>query len=161
MNKTSDTFGAASRRLLGQLLLALYVLAGNGCRSTDKPGSAGFASVVISGNTPGQISDAAIDVFRENGYKVAQTDPSRLYFEKQGSRMNNFAYGNWVGDTPVWIRVKAGIVPMADVTFRLRCSAYMVRDIGGSTEEEIALSKFQRGPYQKILDEVAKRLAQK
>jgi hypothetical protein len=123
--------------------------------------SASFASVTITGNTPGQIGDAAVEVFKNDGYKVAQRNSDRLVFEKEGTKMNNFAYGSWIGDTPVWVRVKGSIVPAGEMTFRLQCTAYMVRDIGGSTEEEIAVSGLHRGQYQKLLDEVAKKLAQK
>lgn len=132
-----------------------------GCQSADKMVSASFASVVISGNTPGQIRDAVVEIFRENGYKAAQTDPAGLIFEKEGSRMNNFAYGSWLGGTPVWFRVKAAIVPVGEMTFRLHCKAYMVQDKGGATEEEVELSRYRSGPYQKLLNEVAKHLTGK
>jgi hypothetical protein len=158
MNRTLNSF--AARIILTQFLL-VCVLAGNGCQSSDKPGSASFASVTISGNTPGQIRDTAIEVFHDDGYKVARREPTRMVFEKEGTGMNNFAYGSWLGDTPVWVRVKASIEPAGEMTFRLQCTAYMVRDIGGSTEEEIKVSGLHRGAYQKLLDEVANRLTRK
>jgi hypothetical protein len=159
MNRTSKK-PATGGYLLAHFLLALGLLS-TACQSTDKPASASFASVVITGNTPGQIGDTASDVFREDGYKVAQRDPNHLVFEKEGTRMDNFAYGSWMGDTPVWIRVKGSVVPAGEMTFRLQCTAYMVRDIWSSTEEEVALGGLHRGPYQKLLDEVARRLTKK
>lgn len=147
---------------LGTLfVLAGCLVSGSGCRSTHVPASATFASVVISGNTPGQIRDAAVEVFSHHGYTVAQADPGNLVFEKEGSKMNNVAYGNWLGDTPVWLRVKAAIVPMEAMSCRLQCHAYMVRDRGGATEEEITLSRFHNGQYQKLLDQVAEKFARK
>jgi hypothetical protein len=139
------------------LCSAFCVLASLGCQSTDKSASASFASVVISGNTPGQIRDAAVEVFGENGYKATQTDPAKLVFEKEGSRMNNFAYGSWLADETVWVRVKAAIVPIGEMAFRLQCHAYMVRDRETATEEEVALSSLSKGPYQKLVDQVANR----
>jgi hypothetical protein len=143
--------------LAGMCCAFLYVLLSAGCASAGKPASTGFASVLISGNTPGQIRDAASAVFRENGYRVAQADAGGLIFEKKASRMDNFAYGSWLGDTPVWIRVKASVVPAGEMSFRLQCAAYMVHDMGSATEEEVALSHLHRGPYQKLMDDVAKR----
>jgi len=141
-------------------MISLMVV-GNGCRSTKEPVSARFASVILAGNTPGQIRDAAISVFLDNGYKAKQTDPNGMVFEKEGSRMNNFAYGNWVGDTPVWIRVKGSVVPVGEMSCRLQCNAYLVRDIGSAAEEELPVSSLHRAPYQKMLEEVAKRLMRK
>jgi hypothetical protein len=148
------------RRVL-QVALAVCLLTMVGCKSAEKNGSAGFASVVLSGNTPGQIRDAAVDVFGADGYTAAQKDPGNLIFEKKGGGMNNFAYGSWLADDPVWIRVKAAVVPAGDMTFRLQCSAFMVRDKGGVTEEEVRLTRIHRGRYQKLLDQVVKRFERK
>jgi hypothetical protein len=159
MKQEYRPFAIGSCRLLRHVLVAFCLVAASGCRSTDKSASGGFASVMISGNTPGQIRNKTVEVFRADGYKVARSDPDHMIFEKEGSGMNNFAYGNWVGDTLVWVRVKASVVAAGEMTFRLQCRAYIVRDIGGSTEEEIPLSGFRKGPYQKLLEEVARRFS--
>ncbi len=129
-----------------------------GCKSTDKPDSARFASVEIHGNTPGQIGNMAVTVFREKDYTVAKRTLTNLVFEKEGSSMQNVAYGNWIGDTPIWVRVKVSIVTTGETKCRLECHAFLLRGRGESTEEEIHISHFRSGPYQKLLDEVAKRL---
>jgi len=130
-----------------------------GCHSTEPPGGSHFASVEIRGNTPGQISEAAAEVFQSEGYEVAQGGPTHMVFEKKASAMDNFAYGNWL-DTAVWERVKASIEPVSEATFRLQCQAYLLRDRGGTTEEEIKLTGVHSSTYQKLLDRVAKRLNQ-
>ena len=142
------------------LLLALWLL-GLGCRSAEKTGESNFAWVVISGNTRGQIADAAMEVFGEHGYKSTQIDPTRLIFEKVGTKMNNFAYGSWMGDTPIWIRVKTTIVPAGEMTYRLQCNAYLVRDRGSAAEEEVTINHLHKGTYQKLLNEVAERFRRK
>ncbi len=144
------------------LLAALLCgLVGSGCGCISKHSSGGFASVVIQGNTPGQIREVTIDVFSKHGYKVAGAGYPNLVFEKQGSRMDNAAYGNWTGSPP-WIRVKAAVIPVSEATFTLQCKAALVRDRGQAAfEEEIKIRNFQAGPYQKLLDEVAARLAGK
>ena len=141
--------------------LAFCVGAGllTGCHSTEPPGGSHFASVEIRGNTPGQISEAAVEVFQSEGYEVAKGGPTHMVFEKKASAMDNFAYGNWL-DTAVWERVKASIEPVSEATFRLQCQAYMLRDRGGTTEEEIKLTGVHSSTYQKLLDRVAKRLNQ-
>ena len=140
------------------LVVCLCGVLASGCKTTNKPESARFASVEIRGNTPGQIHDMAVEVFREHGYKVTNDKLTRFYCEKEGSQMSNIAYGNWVGDVPVWVRVKVAIEDVVESTYRLQCHAYMVRDRGGSTEEEIEISNMRSGPYRKLLEEVARRL---
>lgn len=148
---------------LGTLVLVVLMLCAgglvvSGCKSAEKQPVPGFAAVELTGNTPGQISEMAQEVFAEQGYQVARSGVTSLVFEKKGTGMNNAAYGNWLGDAPVWVRVKAQIGSVAGRTFRLECQAYMVRDRGAATEEEIKLGSMRRKPYQKLLDEVAARL---
>jgi hypothetical protein len=137
----------------------LCLTGGAGCHSTNMPASS-FAATTISGNTPSQIRDAAVLVFQEDGYRATRADPAALVFEKEGTRMNEIAYGNWLGDVPVWVRVKASVVPVGEMSYRLQCHSYMVRDRGGASEEEVSLTGIHKGPYQKLLDKVAARLAQ-
>ena len=83
----------------------------------------------------------------------------RLVFEKKGSSMDNFAYGNWM-DTAVWERIKIAVDAIGDQTFRLECQAYMLRDRGATLEEEVKLGGMHSLKYQKLLDQVAVRLHQ-
>lgn len=151
---------AQKKAIYLMVLLALVLAPSVGCHSSQPTDSGGFAFVVIQGNTPGQIRDVAVEVFGNNGYSAANKDPGNLVFEKEGSGMNNFAYGNWLGDSRVWIRVKAAIVPVGEMKARLECRAYFVRDRASATEEELP-SYLHRGQYQKLLEEVAKTLAEK
>jgi len=135
--------------IVGSLLLL-------GCQSTGKPASAHFASVEIQGNTPGQIRDVAVEVFKQHEYLVTRSTPSNMVFEKEGTEWDKVAYGNWLGGA-VWIRVKASIVPVSEVIFRLHCNAFMVRDRGTASEEEVKLTSLQSHSYQKLMDEIAQR----
>src|SRR5882672_1290000 len=145
-------------RVPALLAVSLCGLAVAGCRSAGKGQAPQFAAVEIEGNTPGQIRDVATEVFRSHGFRVAQAGLARMVFEKEGTGMDNAAYGDWMGGK-VWIRVKASIIAVSDRNFRLECNAYTVQDKGvAGLEQEIKLSKFRRGRYQKLLDEVASRL---
>jgi hypothetical protein len=143
-----------------RVVAGLALLSVIGCKSTDSSEKPPFASVIIAGNTPGQIRNVAVDVFTDQGFKVRQSNPAGMVFEKQGSRMNDIAYGSWMGDTPVWVRVKADTVPAGEMKLRLECTAWLVIDIGSAAEEEKSISRLHRGTYQKLLNEVAKRLRQ-
>lgn len=139
------------------LTLGLFGVAGVGCHS-KKPESARFASVEIHGSSPTQIADRILEVFRDDGYSLAQSDTDNFVFEKKASTLNNIAYGNWT-ETPVWVRVKVAAVPVHDDLTRIECHAFLLRDHGANTEEEIAVSSLRSHPYQKLLNEVALRLS--
>jgi hypothetical protein len=130
-----------------------------GCATRDKPDY--IAAVEIHGNTPGQIAAVTEAVFAENGYKLAGGSATKPVFEKPGSGMNKFAYGDWVGDTEVWVRVKVSITPVEEAVWRIDCRPFLVKDKGRSMEEEIKVSSVHHKPYQKLLDDIAARLKPK
>ncbi len=151
---TRYLFLAAAATLLGTIL--------SGCHTTNNPEVAeaaadATASVQIRGNTPGQIAEVATEVFEKHGYIRAGKRSYPLVFEKRGSKLSNLAYGSWTSDTPIWVRVKVSVLPAGEQTYLLQAIAYYVRDRGSSTEEELKVNRVSSWPYQKVLDEIAKR----
>lgn len=145
----------------GVVLLGLIVGA-VGCRTTSKPAggeaaAGAIASIQLRGNTPGQIREVATEVFEEHGYIRGSRRPSEMVFEKPGSKLSNIVYGSWIGDTPVWIRVKLFLAPAGEQEYTLECKAYHVQDKGSATEEELKIGRLGSGAYRKLLDEIAAR----
>ena len=156
-NRQSTPAPGAGRRWAGFALLIGWIAAA-GCHSTRQEDSSILSSVVLRGNTPGQIGQVTADVFQKHEYRVAESGLTRLVFEKQGSGMNNFAYGSWMKDDPIWVRVRISIVPAGEATFRLDCRAWLVRDKDSPVEEEIKIRHIHHKPYDELLGEVATRL---
>lgn len=152
-----DPSPGTSRAWAGFAVL-LCCIAAAGCQSTKQEDSSILSSVVLSGNTPGQIGKVTAEVFQKHEYRVAESGLTRLVFEKQGSGMNNFAYGSWLKDDPIWVRVRISIVQAGEATFRLQCRAWLVRDKDSPVEEEIKIRHIHHKPYDELLGEVATRL---
>ena len=149
------------RGVLAWLLSAALAIAATGCRLAQ-PGSASFASVVIANRSLAEIQEAAGQVFREDGYAAYLVEPGQMVFQKEGSRLNNISQSGLV-DTyygaQTMIRVRAQLVPLGAGSFRLQCQAYMVRNAGDSFfEDEHPLAAVRRMPYQRLLNQVLKRL---
>jgi arylsulfatase A-like enzyme len=138
--------------------LCLGVAAGTGCASSGKGAPAEVAAVNIQDHTPKEIGQAAAEVFREHGYTVAHQDKTHLTFEKQGSKMNNLVYGDWMPGSSVWLRVQASISPVNETTFHLQCDAHLISGKGETTEETVKFAHVSTAPIQALLDEVARRL---
>ena len=149
---------------LGFLALSLVCgLLSAGCRSMSQPASASFASVTIKGKTAEQILGATMVLFGENGYQAAASSQG-LIFQKEGTRGNTIARDGLVATQAgarTLVRVRADVVDVGGGSHRLQCQAYMVSGAGDVFfEEEHRLANFRRGPYQKLLNEVARRLKQ-
>ena len=147
--------------LPGLSALLCAALVSGGC-SLGKPGSASFASVVVANRSIEQIQQATTTVFRGDGYTAFTESGETLVFEKEGTRGDNLAYNGLVNThygAQTIVRVRTDVVDLGGGTYRLQCQAFMVRNANDSFfEEESRLSNFRSGPYQKLLDEVAKRL---
>jgi hypothetical protein len=126
------------------------------------PGSSSFASVTIDTYSEAQIAEATARVFASNGYRGGRTRSNQLVFEKEASRgtsmsREGIAAASYGAQTINRVRVE--IVPVADGQHRLQCKAFMVT--GGSDpffQDEVPLAHVRRGPYQSMLNDVAKQL---
>lgn len=142
------------------LMIAFGLLFATGCSSSSdkKAENHRFASVEILRNTPRQIDDMVVQVFRAHGYETDRKKWPHSVFEKKANKFNTLEYGTWDDDTPLYERVRVSILPVSDETFMLQCQAFMVTDRGMALEEEHKLSPRKSKPYQELLDEVAHRL---
>lgn len=156
MNMNMKTVQTLSRYLaLLTLICASFLLSGCGI---TKPADASFASVVIKDRSINQIRNAAGQVFTADGYRV-MIRGNEMKCEKEGTRAAQLAYGSWVDDAPVDVRVLANIVQLSPDSFRLECKAYIVKSPGDPTfEEVIRLQNIRSRPYQDLLDKVADKL---
>jgi len=144
--------------LVGALLAVGGAVFGSGCQSSGKPDSASFASVEIRGWGTTQIEETTTAVFLEHGYSL-KSGLAGLKFEKEGTRTDQAAYGGWLDEGRVKIRVRAEVVPLGAGLYRLQCKAWMVKNPGDAHfEEETKLTNLSSRPYHKLLDEVAGRL---
>jgi hypothetical protein len=130
-----------------------------GCKSLDKTATESFASVRIDGHTPEQIRGATAVVFQQDGYTAVEVRKPEMVFEKEGSRWDQIAYGSWVNDADVWVRVRVSVVPLSGGEFRLQCRAFKVRNKGDPlTEEQVRMRSAQSKPFQVLLDKVSGQL---
>ena len=141
-------------RFLTRLALAL-ALASVGCQTPPK-GERPLASVVIPGQTPAAIRDAARRVFEEEGYTGVWGVMS-MVFQRPGSTLDNLAYGGW-DLSSVTVRVELTIAEVGTVGHRLDCDVHLVRNAGDHVFED-SHKKTGKGGYQKMLDRVRDQLA--
>lgn len=130
-----------------------------GCQSFKSAPDDCLASVVVSNRTPAEINTAVLGVFRRNSFQGGQTSSGHYRFERAGSTMNRLAYGDLFG-AGVAVRVLVSVTPMpGTVSTRISCNAEIVQDPGDPiVEDSYKVKKFQKKPYQDLLDEVANRL---
>lgn len=145
-------------RIFSLVLLAFAA----GCGSLGEPASASFASVTIENRTPEEIASMTAKVFREEGFSGSGSANRQMVFQREGSRGDTIAYEGLIGShygNQTLIRVKADLIALEGGAYRLQCQAYAVTDAQDPFfSEEKRMVNMRSGPYQSLLDKVAKRL---
>jgi hypothetical protein len=135
----------------------------SGCSSMEKPESASFASVVIANQAPEKIRQTTIAVFQDSGYQIVPQSDSSLVFEREATRREQLDYAGFAGTQQgdkVVIRVRVQIRTKDPNSYWLECKAFAVRNPGQPVfEQTTPLFNFQSKSYQKLLDQVAKKMA--
>jgi hypothetical protein len=137
------------------LVLGCVAIASFGCRVVG-PYAGSTPSLQVNDRSADEVRDTTAQVFRENGYEVSQNTRKALSFIKPGSRRDNLTYASSM--EPVWIHVEVSITP-TQTGSQLVCRVHLVQG-RGLLEEELTWARPDMAPYQKMLDEVGKRLAQ-
>jgi hypothetical protein len=110
-----------------------------------------------------QIQQAAVSVFQENGYTALILADGSQGFQREGTEREVREYAGFVGaheGAKVNMRVVIHIEPKNAAAYWLSCKAYAVSNPGqGIFETTTPLFGWKSGPYQKLLNQVAARLA--
>jgi hypothetical protein len=150
---------AAQAAAVWALLLAVCLggWAGAGCTSVGKPAAPLLGTIEIRDAPVERVCDVASQVFHDHGYKVCSNGWTTLIFERDGSLLNDLAWGNWMG-ARIRVRVKVSVIELSGGGCRLECSASLVRNEGEPVEDEVKVNRLHHRKYQSLLDEVANRL---
>jgi hypothetical protein len=144
------------------MLVILAAVSLSGCKSMDKPASAGFASVVIYNQTPEKIRQATDAVFANNSYQSVRLPDGGQVYEKEATKGEQIAYAGLVGaqeGVRTIVRVRMGLQPQSVNACLLSCKAFVVTNPGDFVNEQtFPLYGFQSGPYQDLLNNVRDNL---
>ena len=148
----------ASVAVLATCALGLLVAAlTTGCQSPPKHR---VAAVTIENASSEQIKTAAQEVFEQHSYEYAPEDENDLVFQKKGSFMNSFVYGDWYQGA-VWLRVKLFLTEQKLDRTLLDCDVFMVQEPEDPFFQKERRVKAAKSECKKLLNEIADKLQRK
>jgi hypothetical protein len=143
--------------LLAPALLVLFA----GCQTFNSPPANGLASVTITNRTMPQIASAIQEVFATHYFQGGQTGPHEFTYERAGSRMNNLAYGSYMFNEKVTVRVKVNVQPAYGGQFLLSCNAALVEDAGDPIfQDSHQVRLLRKWPYEELLRDIRTQLGE-
>lgn len=112
----------------------------------------------INGKSLQEVQKVTQAVFAEDGYATRLAQPNLMVFDRLGSRRDALKWGG-VLTGGVTMRVKVQFNQLNQTATLLQADAYAVQNAGDSFFESDSRNLIlNRRPYQKLLDQVQKRL---
>jgi hypothetical protein len=157
------------------MLLAFAALSGGGCASpSPEPGVSGIEppplseashelsrgaleAVEIHGHPRATVMDTVDSVATAAGLVRVRRDAQTMIFERPGTRSEQAAYGNWMGDE-VRFRLRVECILQGHDRFLVESRCYVVRDAGSYGEDAQSLARRKARTYNRLLAEVWRRL---
>ncbi len=132
-----------------------------GCQSFKNPPDNNLASVTITNRTMAQVSGAVQTVFETHYFTGGPAGPGRFVYERPGSRMNNLAYGSFMFNEKVTVRVTVNVQPVYGGQFILSCDAALVEDAQDPVfKDSHHVRSLQKWPYEELLKDIKTQLGE-
>jgi hypothetical protein len=140
------------------MMLAALGWLGAGCQSSSGPGQGSLATVTIADRSLPQIAEATRAVFVLHGYSGGRSGPLQMTFQKPGSRMDTLAYGDLLNKN-VTVRAVVAFQELEPGNTLVTCDAEYLENPGDAIFQDThKVRRLGKGPYQEMLEEIAKRL---
>ena len=140
---------------LGFLVVGALVCVSCQSTTTLEPNRA--AAVVIGNHSKEDINAAIKMVFEGQGYESVRDEANEQIFQKKGSFMNSFKYGDWYSGA-VWERIKVHQRENEPGRTVIDCDVYMVQEHDDPLFQSERKMTGRKRRCQELLNEVAKRL---
>jgi hypothetical protein len=133
-----------------------------GCHSVpSNPAPDTQTSITLTNRSGAQIDQAVRTVFTAHGFQGGPSAPNAYTYQRLGSRQNNLAYGDFMFDELVSIRVVLTLQQLDALSTRLSCSAWMVEGADDPVfEDQQPPRKIRKWPYQELLGEIRGQLGE-
>jgi hypothetical protein len=136
-------------------LLSVLLVGTSGCQSFSSSPASSLASVVITNVPMADVQTAVTNVFTTRQFIGGQSGTNQFTYKHPGSGMDNFAYGSYMFDHPVTIKVVVTTRQEATNEIVVGCNAWLVEaDNDPVFEESHPVRSLRRGPYEELLKEI-------
>jgi hypothetical protein len=144
------------------LVGVLTVTVLTGCQTfSDNPAPDSLSSVTITNKSMSDISQATMAVFASHGFSGGQSGPNQFTYHRLGSRSNNLAYGSYMFDEVVTVRIVVSILPINATSTMVACNAWLVEDAGDPVfSDSHQVRQLRKWPYEQLLKDIKSQLGE-
>ncbi len=147
--------------LLAAALAGALGLGATGCQSFNGPPPGNLASVTITNQSMAAVANATAAVFAVHGFEGGQTGPGQFIYNRLGSRINNLAYGSYMFEEVVTVKVQVTLRQTSPNSILIGCKAWLVE--GGDDpvfEDSHKVRPIRKWPYDQLLKDIQTQLGE-
>jgi hypothetical protein len=146
--------------LAGMLALAAISLGVTGCQSFSQgPADDSTASIKVFNRTPDQILTVTRRVFLAHGFYETAATGNQITFERPGTTADKIAYGSYMFDQTVNLRVIVTVKPIDSANTLVSCKAWQIQSGGGGVIDDThQVLGLRKRPYEDLMDKIKEQL---
>jgi len=147
--------------LMAVALAGALGLCATGCQSFNGPPPGNLASVTITNKAMADVATATAAVFAVHGFKGGQTGPGQFTYNRLGSRINNLAYGSYMFEEAVTVKVQVTLQQLTPNSILVGCKAWLVEADNDSVfEDSHKVRPIRKWPYDQLLKDIQTQLGE-
>jgi hypothetical protein len=142
-------------------VLAVIILGAAGCESFSSAPSGDLASVTISNRPMSEVQTAITNVFVARMFSGGKSGTNQFTYKRAGSSMDNLAYGSYMFDHPVTLKVVVTTRQQTPDLIVVGCNAWLVEAENDPVfQENHPVHSLRKGPYEELLKEIKMQVGQ-
>jgi hypothetical protein len=142
------------------MLAGLYICT-TGCQSLNNSSPATMASVTITNQSMASVGQAIAGVFASKGYEGGQTSSGQFNYNRLGSRINNLAYGTYMFEETITVKVQVNVSQTSPNTILIGCQAWLVEGYDNTVFGDGPMIRpLRKWPYAQLLQDIQRQLGE-
>jgi hypothetical protein len=152
---------ARKQKLITAMLAGAAGLCLAGCQSFSNAPSGNLASITVTNQSMANVSNATAAVFATHGFNGGQTGANQFTFTCPGSRTDNLAYGSYMFDEVVTVKVVVLTKQLTTNSIYVGCNAWLVENANDPVfQDDHKVRMLRKWPYEQLLKDIQAQLGQ-
>ena len=149
------------RNFIVAALAGVLGLCATGCQSFSTVPSGNLASVTITNQSMANVANATAAVFATHGFDGGQTGANQFTFTRPGTRTDNLAYGSYMFDEVVTVKVVVTTRQLTPNSIYVGCSAWLIEAANDPVfQDDHKVRLLRKWPYEQLLKDIQTQLGQ-
>jgi hypothetical protein len=149
------------QNLMAAALVGILGLCATGCQLFNDLKPDYLTSVTITNKPMADVTNTMATVFAAHGFTGGRTGFGEFTYRRPGSQADQIAYGSYMFNETVSVKVQVTVQPMTTNSILLGCNAWLVKAENNPTfAESYKVKSTGKSPYEQLLKDIQTQLGE-